>query len=381
MKYLMILLSIFCLNAVPAVAGEQNKTPLVKGGITDKPFITQVNRTLIGGYTEAHFRYERQDGITEELLFENKRFNLFTYSAVSDRVRVAAELEFEEGGEEIKIELAIIDFEVHPSLTFRGGILLAPLGRFNLVHDSPTNDLTDRPLVSTQLIPTALSEAGMGVYGALYPSVQTRITYEIYAVNGFNDLYETASVTRISEGKGNFEDNNNRPAVVGRLGISPMLRLEVGASMHHGAYNVWEIEGVKVTDKHNLTLWALDWEYAWKRFELVGEYAAASIDVPKESGIFADSQAGLYGQLNTHFGQGWIGALPDSKFTGVVRFGALDFDTNTDGDSIVRWTFGLNFRPQEETVFKLDYRRNWSRDSFNNLAKGAALLFSLATYF
>ena len=31
----------------------------------------------------------------------------------------------EEGGEEIKIELAMIDFEIHPALTFRGGILRA----------------------------------------------------------------------------------------------------------------------------------------------------------------------------------------------------------------------------------------------------------------
>ena len=43
----------------------------------------------------------------------------------------------------------MIDFEVHPALNFRGGIILSPLGRFNLAHDSPANELTDRPLVST----------------------------------------------------------------------------------------------------------------------------------------------------------------------------------------------------------------------------------------
>ena len=37
-----------------------------------------------GGYTEAHFRYERAEGVTEELGFENKRFNLFTYTPVPD---------------------------------------------------------------------------------------------------------------------------------------------------------------------------------------------------------------------------------------------------------------------------------------------------------
>ena len=42
-----------------------------------------------GGYTEVHFRYGRSDGITEEITFVAKRFNLFTYTPVSDRLRVA----------------------------------------------------------------------------------------------------------------------------------------------------------------------------------------------------------------------------------------------------------------------------------------------------
>ncbi|SVD69676.1 uncharacterized protein METZ01_LOCUS422530, partial [marine metagenome] len=120
--------------------------PLVSGGITDKPFIHATGGgTRIGGYMETHFRWEREAGFSEELTFEAKRFNLFTYAPISDRLRMVAELEFEEGGEEIVIEAALMDFELHPAATFRMGILLAPLGRFNLAHDSPANELTDRP--------------------------------------------------------------------------------------------------------------------------------------------------------------------------------------------------------------------------------------------
>jgi hypothetical protein len=115
-------------------------------------YMAQAGRTRLGGYTEAHFGYER----------------------------VASELEFEEGGEEIKVEIKVemglLDFEIPPALIFRAGILLSPLGRYNLAHDSPANELADRPLVSTELIPTALSEAGMGIYGALFPKDGMRIT-------------------------------------------------------------------------------------------------------------------------------------------------------------------------------------------------------------
>ncbi len=383
MRWFLILGMVGGLAAGVEAQGESDSRPLVKGGVDDKPFIARAGGTRIGGYAEAHFRFEREDGITEELTFDPKRFNLFTYTPVSDRVRVASELEFEEGGEEIKMEIAIIDFEIHPALTFRGGIILSPLGRFNLSHDSPANDLTDRPLVSTQLIPTALSEAGMGFYGAFYPTATSRITYEIYSVNGFSDgvILGDPAGTRMAAGKGHFEDNNKHPSWVGRMAISPHPACELGGSFHTGPYNTWDAEGLAIDEKRSLTILALDWDLSWKALEVVGEYAKASIEVPPESGIFQASQQGFYTQINAHFGKNWITVLPQSVFTGVMRVGAVDFDADATGDSRRRLTLGLNFRPEEDTVFKLDYQRNWERDPFNNEVQGAAFLFSVATYF
>ena len=379
------MVAIALLTATTAAASSASgRAPLIKGGIGDKPFITRSGGgTGVGGYTEIQFRFERADGITEEVTFEAKRFNIFTYTPVSDRVRVASELEFEEGGEEIKVEIAALDFEVHPSVTLRGGVILSPLGRFNLAHDSPGYDLTDRPLVSTRIIPTALSEAGMGIYGAVYPSAQSRVTYELYGVNGFNEGMLTGDPdgTRIAAGRGNWEDNNNRPALVGRVALSPKPSYEVGFSFHTGAYNVWEIEDLKVDNRRNLRIVALDWDASWDRYEFVGEYAAASIDVPAESAVFQAEQSGYYAQVNTHFGSGLVSALPGSEFTAVIRLGNIDFDNDASGDDQRRWTFGLNFRPHPDTVLKLDYQRDRSRDPFENEGKGAAILFSMATYF
>ena len=358
--------------------------PLVKGGIDNKPFIARVGGgTRVGGYAEVHFRYEREDGITKKLTFDPRRFNIFTYTPVSDHVRVASELEFEEGGEEVHIEIAIIDFEIHPALTFRGGILLVPLGRFNLSHDSPVNDLTDRPLVSTQLIPTALSEGGMGFYGAFYPTVESRITYEFYAVNGFSDgvILDDPGGTRIAAGKGHFEDNNKRPSWVGRVAVSLRPTWELGGSFHTGPYNTWDAEGLAIGPKRSLTILALDWDLSWRSLEVLGEYANASIEVPAESAIYQGSQRGFYTQINAHFGKGRVAVFPASVFTGVVRVGAVDFDADAEGDNHRRLTLGLNFRPEEDTVFKLDYQRGWERDPFNNEVRAAAFLFSVATYF
>jgi hypothetical protein len=353
--------------------------------VYDKPFITRLGgRTGIGGYADVHFRFEREAGVTEEITFVPKRFNIFTYTPVTDRVRVASELEFEEGGEEMKVELALIDFEVHEALTFRGGIILSPLGRFNLAHDSPANDLTDRPLVSTEIIPTTLSEAGMGFFGAIYPSVAFRVTYEMYGVNGFTDdvLIGRPEGTRVAGGKGNFEDNNQRPSFVGRVAVSPQPAVEVGLSTHTGPYNVYTIEGLSVDEKRDLTILALDGEARWDRYQLLWEYARAWIDVPQLlEQLYAGRQQGFYVQVSTRFLRGLFQTLPNSVFTGVARYDLVDFDVDIRGDSHRRLTFGLNFRPAEDTALKLDYQYNWVRDRFNLHVPGAAILFSVATYF
>ena len=55
--------------------------------------------------------------------------------------------------------------------------------------------------------------------------------------------------------------------------------------------------------------------------------------------------------------------------------------TDVDGDDQKRLTLGLNFRPTEDTVFKLGYHYNWLRDGFNLKARSAEFLFSAATNF
>ena len=44
-----------------------------------------------------------------------------------------------EAGGRVHVDLRVVD-----EFNLRGGVILTPLGKFNLVHDSPVNDLTDR---------------------------------------------------------------------------------------------------------------------------------------------------------------------------------------------------------------------------------------------
>lgn len=374
-----------------ASSAQQDTTRLdpeqvsVAGGMYDKPYLTTLaGRTALGGYAEGHARFARADGVTEELGFEAKRFNLFTATRVSDYVRIGAEIEFEEGGEEIKLEYAAIDVMFSARLGLRAGMILSPLGRFNLSHDSPRNEFTDRPLVSTELTGVALSEPGVGVFGALPFGGSSRVTYEAYATNGFHDGLINASPdgTRIPLGRGNAEDQNASPALVARTAYSPGIGYELGVSVHHGAYNVFDAEGLAVDERRDLTIWVMDVEAAPLGVRLSGEWALASIDVtPGLRDVYATRQRGFYWQAVRDFGDGWVRNMPRSYFSVAARLDRVDFDADAVGDDISQVSLGVNFRPTNETVLKLDYLRGWSDDAFNNRAHHAGVLFSVATYF
>jgi hypothetical protein len=380
---------LWCMISLSAasISAQQDTTetrPFVEGGVFDKPYLARLlGRTAIGGYVEAHTRHEREDGAGETTL-ELKRFNLFASAQVSDFVRFGAELEFEEGGEEVKVEYAAIDLGIHEALNFRAGMILSPLGRFNLSHDSPLNEFTDRPLVSTDVLGVALSEPGMGGFGTFDLAGTSRITYEAYAVNGFSDgvIANSPGGTSIPLGRQNLEDQNSSPAFVGRTTYSPQVGWEFGASVHHGAYNVFNLDGVEIDERRGITIWVIDVEAEPLGFRVTGEAALASINVsPNFEGIYASGQSGFYLDVLRDFGRGWVPIMPASYFSAGARLDMVDFDRDLTGDSFKQITLALNFRPTEETVVKFNYIRGKGFDRFNNRGDTAGILLSVASYF
>lgn len=364
---------------------DTTRRPFVRGGIYDKPFQTRLfGRTAIGGYAEAHARWQEVEGLKDDAGFEAKRFNIFTHTRVSDFVRIGAELEFEDGGREIKLEYAAIDLMLHPAVALRGGMVLSPLGKFNLAHDSPLNEFTDRPLVSTELIGVALSEPGFGALGQIGLRGRSRLTYEVYLTNGFHAglIDDAEEGTRIPLGRGNFEDNNGSPAAVGRFAWSPSVAHEIGVSAHHGAYNVYSLEGTRIEERRDLTIAALDIESVLFGTSVSGEGAIATIDIPAGlRGIYAARQHGWYLEAVRALGRGWVRTMPQSSFALKARWDYVKFDAEIPGESAGQITVGANFRPTQDSALKLDYVRGRGRDRFNNLAQHAFILASIATYF
>ncbi|HXF95608.1 MAG TPA: hypothetical protein VNI61_05850 [Gemmatimonadales bacterium] len=386
-------------------------------GIGSRPFLYRGAGAAVGGYVDLEFAREFD---ADQTHFTQHRLIPFIFAEISDRLHFGTEIEFEYGGPqsptrdgELKVEFASFDLNLAPALNFRAGALLSPLGKFNLVHDSPVNDLTDRPLVANRIIPTTLTEAGAGFWGQLFPSEASVLTYEVYAVNGFNNNLlgysvtpgtgAITAVTNVRNARGSMRrDNNPGKSLVGRVAFSPALGIEVGASGHTGAYG----DG----GGGRLTLAALDAIMARGRWELLGEFAAASLSVDRASeqararplyvaatgdttlaGFnaayaavrYVTAQRGGYLQFNYHFLQGAVRGFPNSTFTAVVRLDHLDLDADRDGDLQQRLSLGLNWRPIEQSAIKVDYQWNWTTPAGSTTPQPPShrLVASVATYF
>ena len=368
-------------------------------GIYGKPFVRRFGSgTAVGGYVDLEFRHSLSDRVAA---FDQRRLVPFLFAEITDRLHFGTEIEFEhgpalenadgeaEGAGEIKIEFATIDYQFREALNLRGGVLLSPLGRFNLTHDSPVNELTDRPLVALQVIPTTLSEAGLGFFGTLYPSERSLLSYEAYAVNGFDAVLGEPEEGRlpIRDASGKRGDVANAPInFVGRMAFSPFLGLEVGASAHVGPYGGYGDARPSPRSTHNASIWALDATLNRGPVDILGEYARLNVslsDAARALGT-APGREGLYVQGNLHFGQGWLPPAATSSFTAAVRYDFVNYQLGggtTDRQRAL--TLGVNWRPVADAAFKTDVRWDWvtaaGGGSYGPAAK--RLAFSVATYF
>jgi len=388
-------LLLLCLAAQVLVAQTPDSTRKpVQDGIFNRPVVGSVGRTAIGGYVEGNSNYAVTDGIGEGFSMELRRFNIFLFSSIGSRIRFISELEFEHGTEEIALETALLDFSFSPSLVVRAGIILPPLGAFNVNHDSPRWNFVDRPIVSTEIIPSTLSEVGFGIHGRLAPPV-VGLTYDLYVTNGLADgvIANDAGRTRLASGKSEeafAEDNNGSPAVSGRIAAQHPRFGELGASFYTALFNSYQVEGEQVDAKRRVTLLALDAQSQLGPVELRGELAAVRVDVP-------DDLVELYGssQLGWHLDASYVVwrprmlGFPDAAVSADLRLEGADFNRGTFsstgrriGDEISAIVVGASFRPVSGTVLKVNYRRATTRDLARNpAASTAAFQVGFATYF
>lgn len=429
-------------NQYPLPVGElsversgEEKVPLSFGAtgsgrlVYAKPFVA-APKAIVGGYFDIQYRSHRKASIENGYggttnTFDQQRFVPFIYADITEHVKFASELEIEHGirghsDNEISLEFAHIDYLVNEPFNIRAGILLIPIGKFNLLHDSPLNDLTDRPLVSRLVIPSTMAETGAGFYGTFYPGRTSKLDYELYVTTGPCG-YNTNGQPRITETGGTSSsrqrkcspaddgfDINNGKAVSGRVAYSPMLGVEIAGSGYFG--------NSSPTSYNPLSIMAVDWTLQKGPFELIGEAAwayarnnARAIPTNTFGGFSPGSlltgvgtintlatppqrMQGYYIQGNYHFMPAFLANWSPKRFgegptfTAVVRYERVNPNMENKGENggeLEQISVGLNYRPIEDAVFKISYQYMPKAFNPNTDARihDSAFVISAATYF
>ena len=363
-------------------------------GVYDRPFINLGQKTTIGGYLEGNTNYFAEDGVTEGFSMEMRRFNIFLYSKISERVQFLSELEFEHGTEEIELETAQLDFKFNTGLNFRAGILLPELGLVNANHDSPKWEIIDRPLSSTNLIPSTLSEVGFGIFGKYYIGNNT-LSYHAYATNGLQDgiINNAEGRTFVGGGKSEEafeEDNNGSLAYNGKLSIKNKKLGTLGLSFYRGVYNTFALEGEVVADKRSVRIYAIDFTIPVFKGVVQGEAVKVKVDVPVDIvELYSKEQQGGFVEVVYPVYDKEMFGYENAVINVTTRFEQLDYNMGTFkstggeiGDEVTAFVAGLSFRPTAGTVFRANYRHHFTTDVLGNApAVMGGFQFGFASYF
>ncbi len=370
-----------------------------KDAIYNRPFVLQANMgrssTAIGGYVEGNTNYFATDGVSDGFTMELRRFNLFVYSGITDRIKFLSELEFEHGTEEISLETALLDFQFHPAFNLRAGILLPPIGYFNQNHDSPKWEFVDRPLVSTTILPATLSEVGFGFHGKIPVRSNKAITYEIYLVNGLRDgvIANGDNRTSLQGGKSRemfAEDNNGTPMVTGRVAIKDRKIGEIGASFYGGTYNTFRIDGLIIDTRRTLSVLAFDYNLSFGKLQINGEVASVTVQIPTSyTQQYGTKQVGAHLDLIYAIRKGQMLGWDKTIVNINLRAEYVDYNlghfNETGGqiaDEVKAIVPGVSLRIQSNTVLRANYRYHWTKDLLGNPnSRTAGFQFGVASYF
>lgn len=380
------------------VQRDSSQQKLNMDAVYNRPFLSiGKSPVAVGGYAEANIQHVTNDGIPSGFSFQARRFTLFLSSTVTRKIKFLTEIEFEDGTKEINIEFAACDFEFHPQLNFRAGIVMMPIGGFNQNHDGPRWDFVDRPLVSTTLIPATLSNAGMGLHGKFYFGKLT-LGYEAYLSNGFDEriISNPSNRTSLAAGKINplrFEESNSgTPMASGKLAIRNRKIGELGISCMTGIYNRFKTDGIKTMSPQRASVFALDFNTSlfYKKLDLVAELAQVRVDVPSTYiQDYGSLQHGAFVDLIYCLVQKPMLGWQNARINAGVRLEYVDYnlgvfrETQTRiGDEIFAFVPTLSFRPGGSTVLRLNYRYAEHKDLLNNPASNAMTFqFGFSSYF
>jgi hypothetical protein len=272
----------------------------------------------------------------------------------------------------IEIERVYIEWTAHRALVIRAGVFLTPYGIWNVDHGSTTVVTPQRPfIIGQELFPER--QTGIEVLGQFDVSAHNTFGYHATISNGLGPISE-------------YRDLDGNKAVGGRAywSYDGFGELRVGASAFYGTDTAaLEVPGLasdgqhlkynqRITSKSAVLSLAADaqWKFGGlllqtevitqqRRYDEQGRVGITSPLLGQYIAPLDRFSWGVYGLVGYRFE--WLGIMPYAILQSV--------DTNDPVNFVLfelyAWHLGLNIRPIDVLVIKLDFQEvNFPNGSF-----------------
>lgn len=314
------------------------------------------DRFTFGSYGEIHSSIG--DG-TDNI--DPHRIVLFADFQITDNLKLVTETELEHalrkkessdwtsGGTELKLEQAYLEYTFNESLAAKLGLILAPVGLINEVHEPTTFYGVERPNVEKRIIPTTWTVLGLGVTknydsgwqfdGLFHGGINT----EGGSIRGGRSKYGIDLFSSVSDNNP-FYQNNDSWAITTRTKYTGIAGVELGGALQYQSDMDSTSSGAQtgvLAEMHGV--------YRNGGFQFIGLGTGWDIDVEGDG----SSQWGYYFEPS----YAWDTAIGKvGVFARYSQFKYADVSDNATNEAkYTEYNVGANYWINENLVVKVDY--------------------------
>ena len=299
-------------------------------------------RTSVGGYGELHANFYED---SEENEIDFHRFVLFLNHDFNDWLSLYSEIEYEHADTSkngaVELEQAFIRMRWNEQLSTDAGLFLMPVGIINETHEPATFYGVERPRVDSRIIPTSWREGGLKVNYR----TENGLSLDAAITSGL----DIGSDYRIRSGRTKLsEAPAEEGAFTARAKYTGIAGLEVAGTVYYQDDMAQDKFAPDVDFSGLLT--SAHVIYNYENFSLRAMYTHWKFDgdsVPVE----AEEQYGWYVEPSYR----WTFSETLGDLGVFLRYS--DYEYYKSGlleNEVV--TFGMNWWPTDNVVFKVDYQ-------------------------
>ena len=328
---------------------------------TEASDTASASKSSFGGYGELHYgSYDKtapdshSGNADRTKALDFHRFVLFFGHQFDEKVRFFSELEIEHSlaGEgkrgEVELEQAFIEYTVNDSFSWKGGLLLMPVGIINETHEPPTFYGVERNRVEGDIIPSTWWEGGAGTTFRFADglALDTTITSGLFTDGSFNLRNGRQKVSKASA---------DSLAYTGRLKWTAIPGLEVAGSLQYQE-DLLQGRGVTANAAEEASAVLAEAHVAWQigGFDLRALYAQWDIDSSVAKTANKEKQSGWFIEPGYRFTDMFGVFVRYSNWDngGFTTINGLGTFANQDKESV---QFGINVWVHPHVVVKADY--------------------------